>query len=154
MFTLKNLTIAVLLRVSIYLILCYYMFAFYNFNTSKYLLGINPYILVLFMIILLLQSRQDHIYKKSRPNETIRYREKILPEFNIKDEREAEITGYAAKNALSFILMYTPFVIAIVAFILYYENPYSILLTFLTITTIPIGGLLFYYITYRNDYLK
>ena len=140
----KHLSIAVLLRVFTLLILCFYLFAFFNLNTTQYLVGINPYILVAFMILLLLMSRQDHIYKKSRPNETIRYREKILPEFNIKDEREAEITGYAAKNALAFTFIYTPFAIAIVAYILYYENPYSILLTFLTISTISIGGLVIY----------
>ena len=134
--------------------LCFYLFEFFNLTTSKYLMGINPYILIAFMILLLFMSRQQHIYKKSRPNETIRYREKVLPEFNINDEREAEITGYAAKNALAFILMSTPFALAIVAFLLYYENPYSILLTFLTIATIPIIGLIVYYITYRNDYLK
>jgi len=117
-------------------------------------MGINPYILIAFMILLLFMSRQQHIYKKSRPNETIRYREKVLPEFNINDEREAEITGYAAKNALAFILMYSPFALAIVAFLLYNENPYSILLIFLTIATIPVIGLIVYYFTYRNDYLK
>ena len=99
-------------------------------------------------------SRQQHIYKKSRPIETIRYREKILPEFNIKDEREAEITGYAAKNALSFILMFTPIAMMLVAFLFFYQNPFSILFTFLTLAAIPVIGLVVYYISYRNDYLK
>ncbi|QUW22651.1 hypothetical protein JSQ81_03445 [Sporosarcina sp. Marseille-Q4063] len=150
----KNLTIAILLRVSLLIIICFYLSEIINFSTSKYSIGINPYIFIAFIILLLLMSRQQHVYKKSRPNETIRYREKILPEFNIKDEREAEITGYAAKNALSFILMFTPFAMAFVAYLLYYEKPFSMILTFLTMASIPIIGLVVYYITYRNDYLK
>lgn len=150
----KNLTIAILLRVSLLVIICFYLFEISNFSTSNYSIGINPYIIIALPILLLLMSRQQHVYKKSRPNETIRYREKILPEFNIKDEREAEITGYAAKNALSFILMFTPIAMMLVAYLLYYENPYSILFAFLTIAALPIIGLVVYYITYRNDYLK
>jgi hypothetical protein len=151
---LKNLTIAILLRVSLLIIICFYLFEVINFSTSKYSIGINPFIFIAFLVLLLLMSRQQHVYKKSRPNETIRYRDKILPEFNIKDEREAEITGYAAKNALSFILMFTPFAMVFVSYLFYYENPYSILLTFLTIAALPISGLVVYYITYHNDYLK
>lgn len=67
------------------------MFGFYNTNTSynDFLIGINPYILTIFMGSLLLMSRQQHTYKKSRQGEPISIREKILPEFNTHDEREA-----------------------------------------------------------------
>lgn len=87
----KNLTIAISLRTITLVILCLYMFGFYNMNTSynDFLRGINPYILTIFMGSLLLMSRQQHTYKKSRQGETISIREKILPEFNIHDEREA-----------------------------------------------------------------
>ena len=143
----KNLTIAILLRVSLLVIICFYLFEISNFSTSNYSKGINPYIIIAFPILLLLMSRQQHVYKKSRPNDTIRYREKILPEFNIKDEREAVITGYAAKNALSFILIFTPIAMTLVAFLFINENPYSMLLIFLTIAAVPIIGLIVYYIT-------
>ncbi|MEK5069365.1 hypothetical protein [Sporosarcina sp. FSL K6-1508] len=37
----------------------------------------------------------------------------ILPEFNSNDEREADITGKAAKDALTAILIFTPIAIII-----------------------------------------
>ena len=42
-------------------------------------------------------------------------KEMILPEFNSSDEREAVITGKAAKDALSAILIFTPIAIATMA---------------------------------------
>ena len=152
----KSLSIAISLRVSTLLILCVYMFNFYSLNASynNFLLAINPYILIIFMVLLLLMSREQHIHIKSHPDKPIRLRERILPEFNTYDEREAEITGKAAKTAFSLILIYTPFAIAIVAFLLYYGKSYSVLSTFLVIASIPIAGLVAYYTMYRHHYLK
>ena len=42
-------------------------------------------------------------------------KEMILPEFNSNDEREAVITGKAAKDALSAILIFTPIALAAMA---------------------------------------
>lgn len=149
-----KLTIAVSLRIFTLLIICFYLFTFQNSGFSRFLLGLNPYILTVFAILLLLMARQQHVYKKSRPDEHINYREKILPEFNINDEREAEITGRAAKTALSLILIYSPFTLVIISFLMFYQVDYLILYTFLTIVSIPIGGLITYYLSYRKNYLS
>ena len=83
-------------------------------------------------------------------------KEMILPEFNSNDEREAVITGKAAKDALSAILIFTP--IALMAsglvLILTYDGKFPLMMTLLIASSIPIVGLIAYYFSYRHHYLQ
>ncbi|MBO0586057.1 hypothetical protein [Sporosarcina sp. E16_8] len=81
-------------------------------------------------------------------------KEMILPEFNSNDEREAIITGKAAKNALLAILILTPIALATMALMLTFEGKFPIMLTILTAASIPITGLITYYFSYRHHYLQ
>ena len=81
-------------------------------------------------------------------------KEMILPEFNSNDEREAVITGKAAKDALSAILIFTPIAIAAMALVLTFEGEFPLMLSLLIASSIPIAGLIAYYFSYRHHYLR
>lgn len=81
-------------------------------------------------------------------------KEMILPEFNSNDEREAEITGKAAKDALSAILIFTPFTLATIALALTFEGEFPLMLSILIASSIPIAGLITYYLSYLHHYLQ
>ena len=151
----KSLTIAVSLRISSLMMVSLYMFSLLNLNAfNDILIGFTPYILIVFMIVLLLMARQQHIYEKNRSNGRLTLREKILPEFNSNDERETELTGIAAKNSFSIILVYSPIMILLVSLLFLSEVQYALLFTFLAISSIPILGLITYYFSYRYYYSK
>jgi len=153
--SMKNLTIAVTLRIFTLLMLSLYMLIFYDFyNLSDILRGLNPFLFVGFMIALLLMSRQQHIYKKNHPTGHLAYQERVLPEFNTNDERESELTGKAAKTAFSIIILTTPILLVLLGFIMIAESAHALHYTYLAFISLPIIGLLAYYFSYRHYYLK
>lgn len=104
-------------------------------------------------IIFLIDTIYNLINRKKRPDGTINMREVLLPEFNHRDEREAELTGKAAKASLAVIPFYTVFVLLSTVLILTSTITGLHYLTF-AIITIPIFGLIVYYFSYRYYYAK
>ena len=115
-------------------------------NTSLYGL--------IFMILTVINSYYTQYLSKKRNNGRILMKEIVIPEMNLNDdEREAEITGKSAKAAFSVIVIATFVVLAFFALVIpYLDNPlpYSVF----TIATLPIIGLLTYFITYRVLYSR
>jgi len=81
-------------------------------------------------------------------------KEMILTEFNSNDEREAEITGKAAKDAFSAMLVFTPIVLGAQALILTSDVQLPLMMILLITSSIPIAGLIAYYFSYRHHYLQ
>lgn len=151
----KSLTIAVSLRIFTLLMVGLYVLILNDFNfISDFLRGIDLYIYAGFIIALLLMSRQRHIYKMNHPTGRLTYQESVLPEFNSNDERESELTGRAAKTAFSLIILLTPVTLILLGFIIISESKHILLYTYLAFISLPIIGLIAYYFSYRNSYLK
>lgn len=144
----KNLTIATILR-----ILFFVTFALYAFTASKSpALGLYftpPYWIVLFLLYL--QMKKQY---KSEPDGRPRTKDLVLPEFASKDEREIELTGKAAKDALSAVFLSTPVFLVLASATMIFEGTLALLLPFLLIVAIPIVGLITYYFSYRHHYLQ
>jgi len=107
-----------------------------------------------FSIVLGLIHLQQYKHIKNSPDGRFIMKEMILPEFNSNDEREAVITGKAAKNALSAILLFTPIALATMALALTSKGEFPLMLTLLIASSIPIVGLIAYYFSYRYHYLQ
>ncbi|MBE1554441.1 hypothetical protein [Sporosarcina limicola] len=89
------------------------------------------------------------IYTKKDAEGRINVKQETFPEFNHGDEREALLTGKAAKSALAIIIIYT----AVILFS-YELSLYSIPFMIFATASIPIVGLLAYSISYRYYYSK
>ncbi|MBO0602657.1 hypothetical protein I2483_13400 [Sporosarcina sp. E16_3] len=154
----KNVTIAISLRVLVTITFSLYAFSIFNYDSPTSLSSSSSssrlYIMLSFWIVLGLIHFQQYKYIKNSPDGRFIMKEMILPEFNSNDEREAVITGKAAKNALLAILILTPIALATMALILTFEGKYPILLTLLIASSIPIAGLITYYFSYRHHYLQ
>ncbi len=144
----KNLTTATILR-----ILFFVTFALYAFTASNSpALGLYftpPYWIVLFLLYL--QMKKQY---KNEPDGRPRTKDLVFPEFASKDEREIELTGKAAKDALSAVFLSTPVFLILAAATLIFEGTLALLLPFLLIIAIPIVGLITYYFSYRHHYLQ
>ena len=144
----KNLTVAIALRILFFITLGLYAF---NVNNSPYSsLYFNiPFWIVLFLLYL--QSKKQY---KSQPDGRPLTKDLVLPEFASKDEREIELTGKAAKDALSAVFLSTPILLILLGMTMVFEGTLSLLLTFLLVVAIPIVGLITYYFSYRHHYLQ
>ena len=83
-------------------------------------------------------------YRKKDAEGRITLKNEIFPEFNYTDEREALVTGRAAKVSLSIIFCYT-FIVLVFYGIFLHTIPGMIFAT----ASIPIVGLLAYLVTYK-----
>lgn len=144
----KNLTIATILRILFFITLALYVF---TANTSP-ALGLYftpPYWIVLFLLYL--QMKKQY---KNEPDGRPRTKDLVFPEFASKDEREIELTGKAAKDALTAVFLSTPVFLFLASATIIFEGTLTLLLPFLLIVAIPIAGLITYYFSYRHHYLQ
>ncbi|WP_438311368.1 hypothetical protein [Sporosarcina sp. FA9] len=147
----KSLTISISTRIFTLLMLGFYILSINDFQTLS---GIRPFFIGGFFIALLLDSRQQHIYKKNHLTGRLTYQERVLPEFNSNDERESELTGKAAKNAFSIIILLMPIILVLLGFMMIFNSPHLFMYTYLSFIAIPIIGLLTYFFSYRFHYLN
>ena len=91
---------------------------------------------------------------KSQPDGSLVQRTLFYLSLASKDEREIELTGKAAKDALSAVLLFTPVFLFLLATTMIFEGTLPLLLTFLLVAAIPIVGLITYYFSYRHHYLQ
>lgn len=103
------------------------------------------------LFLLYLQSKKQY---KGQPDARPLTKDLVLPEFSSRDEREMELTGKAAKDALSAVLLSTPVLLTLMAMTMVSESTLSLFLTFLCVVSIPIVGLIAYYFSYRHHYLQ
>lgn len=118
-----------------------------NTNSSPQIFSLLSFKLVLLLIFI-----QQYRYAKSRPDGRVILKELILPEFNSEDEREAELTGKAAKAAFSTIIIFSLFLTVLISLPIF--DTASTFWTYIAITSIPISGLIAYYFSYRYYYLR
>lgn len=114
--------------------------------------GIRFYLLF-FPLFFLIDGLYSWRKYKKRPDGRIILREFLLPEFNYDDEREAELTGKAAKASLAGLLIYTAFISLSYVLVIYSEFPATTYMIFATLS-IPIVGLIIYYTSYRYYHAK
>jgi hypothetical protein len=149
----KSVTIAISLRVLIIITFSLHMTGIFYYDSTT---SLNLYFTLSFWFILGLICFQQYKFRKNSPDGRFIMKEMILPEFNSNDEREAVITGKAARDALSAILIFTP--IALMAsgmvLILTYDGKLPLLMTLLITSSIPVVGLITYYFSYRHHYLQ
>jgi len=150
----KNLTIAITLRVLIIITYSLHISGTFYYDSTPSLSSPRLYFTLSFWIVLGLICFQQYKHRKNSPDGRFIMKEMILPEFNSNDEREAELTGKAAKDALSAILIFTPIALATMALALTFEGEFPLMLTLLIASSIPIAGLVAYYFTYRYHYLQ
>lgn len=103
----KNLTVAIVLRILFFITLALFAFNTGRFTSYSFYFTL-PYWIILFLLYL--QMKKQY---KSEPDGRPSTKDLVLPEFSSKDEREIELTGKAAKSALSAILISTPIFILI-----------------------------------------
>ncbi|MEK5037956.1 hypothetical protein [Sporosarcina sp. FSL K6-3457] len=144
----KNLTLAIVLRILFFITLGLYAFNANNFPYSSLYFNI-PFWTVLFLLYL--QSKMQY---KSQPDGRPLTKDLVLPEFASKDEREIELTGKAAKDALTAIFLSTPVFLFLASATIIFEGTLTLLLPFLLLVAIPIIGLITYYFSYRHHYLQ
>jgi hypothetical protein len=152
----KNLTIAISLRVLIIITFSLHMTGNIYYDSTTSLSSPRFYFTLSFWIVLGLICFQQYKFRKNSTDGRFIMKEMILPEFNSNDEREAEITGKAAKDAFSAILIFTPIVLVALGLllILTYDGKLPLMMTLLTASSIPIVGLIAYYFSYRHHYLQ
>ncbi|WP_203246706.1 hypothetical protein [Sporosarcina beigongshangi] len=150
----KNLTIAVILRILLFITLSLYAFNLLHSGASDYLRNSNIYLALPFWIVVLIIQIREYKYSKSQTDGRFIMKDLILPELSSKDEREMELTGKAAKDALSAVLVFSPISIVLLGITMLSESTLPLLLTFLLVATIPIVGLITYYFSYRRHYLR
>lgn len=143
----KKLTIAVSLRILLLITFCFHLYIIVHSNTDR-LYSLFPIWLVFLLIFI-----QQYKYKKSRPDGRIILKELILPEFNSKDEREAELTGKASKAAFATVIAFSLLLLFVFSFILIFDIN-STFWAYIAIISVPISGLITYYFSYRYYYLK
>ena len=152
----KSVTMAISLRVLIIITFSLHMTGIFYYDSTTSLNSPRLYFTLSFWFILGLICFQQYKFRKKSPDGRFVMKEMILPEFNSNDEREAVITGKAARDALSAILIFTP--IALMAsglvLILTYDGKLPLLMTLLITSSIPIVGLITYYFSYRHHYLQ
>lgn len=107
----------------------------------------NLLILFLFILYSFLNLRN----KKQRIDRDISLREYILPEFNHSDERESVLTGKAAKAGLAITFVYS---ILVLSSFIFPSNENRLYFMLFGTASIPIVGLISYYISYRYYYSK
>jgi uncharacterized integral membrane protein len=151
----KNLTVAIVLRILFFIIFSLLVMQNANYspfpNAQK---SPSLYITLFYWIVLGILFLQMRKHYKSQPNGRALTKDIVLPEFASKDEREMELTGKAAKDALSTILICSPFLLGLIGITMIFEGVLPLLLTFLLIAAIPIVGLITYYFSYRHHYLQ
>ena len=150
----RSLTIAISLRVLLIITFSLYAFGIIYNSSPTSLSSSRLYFTLSFWIVLGLIHFQQYKFIKNSPDGRFIIKELILPEFNSNDEREAEITGKAAKNAFSAILIFTPISLATMALALTFEGEFPLMLSLLIASSIPISGLVAYYFSYRYHYLR
>lgn len=152
----RSLTIAISLRVLIIITFSLHMSGILYNDSTNSLSSPKLYFTLSFWIVLGFICFQQYKHRKNSPDGRFIMKEMILPEFNSNDEREAEITGKAAKDALSAILVFMPIALAALAlvFILINDGKLPLMLTLLIASSIPIVGLMAYYFSYRHQYLQ
>ncbi len=148
----KNLTIAISLRVLIIITFSLNAFGIIYYDSPTSFNSPSFYFMLSFWIVIGLIHLQMYKHIKNSPDGRFIMKELILPEFNSKDEREAELTGNAAKAAFSVVLIYTPFVMCIP--FLFIGEDYVLFAAFTAFASIPIAGLIAYYFSYRYHYLQ
>lgn len=114
--------------------------------------SIIPYQFAL-MIFIIFSSIVNFKNKKLRADGRINLREYLLPEFNHSDERESTLTGKAAKASLAIIIAYTGILLFSYALLIDTFKTMPSLVIFTT-ASIPIVGLIAYYLSYRYYYAK
>lgn len=148
----KDLTIAIVLRIMLIVAFCLLMFSvLYNTGANHNSSHFYYQGFVLFSLLLIYFHQRKHIKKNGG---RIAFYGHIIPEFNPQDEREHQISGEAYKIAFSTILVISFLVIWGVAFFQLFENTLQPLFIFLSIGFIPISGLLAYFFSYRYQYKK
>lgn len=150
----KNLTVAIVLRILFFITLGLYAFNLLQSGSSYYLRGSNLYLALPFWIVLFIIQIREYKYSKSQPDGRFIMKDLVLPELSSKDEREIELTGKAAKDALSAVLVFSPISLSLLGVTMLFEGKLPLLLTFLLVTAIPIVGLVTYYFSYRHHYLQ
>ena len=153
----KNLTIAISLRVLLIITFSLNAFGILYYDSPTSFNSPRFYFMLSFWIVIGLIHLQMYKHIKNSSDGRFIMKELLLPEFNSKDEREAELTGNAAKSAFSVVLIYTPFVMCI-PFIFFRED-YVLFMSFIAFAfiafaSIPIAGLIAYYFSYRYHYLQ
>ena len=149
----RKLTIAVSLRILLLITFSLYLFNIAHSDTQNILSGARLYSTLSFWLVLLLIFIQQHKYKKSRPDGRIILKELILPEFNSVDEREALLTGKASKAAFATVIAFSFILVFIFSFILIFDVDPTFL-GYLAILSVPISGLVAYFLSYRYYYSK
>ena len=114
--------------------------------------SVRPYFYIL-PIFFAMDGINNLLNKKKRQDGTVNMREFLLPEFNHSDEREAVLTGKSAKAALAVVLFYTVFILLSYSLFTNSQIPATTYMIFAT-ASIPIVGLLTYYLSYRYYYAK
>ena len=149
----KELTIAVSLRILLLITFSINLFYIVDSDTSESTMGPQLYSRIFLGFIFLLIFNQQYKYMKSRPDGRIILKELIVPEFNSGDEREVELTRVASKVAFSTVIISSFILSFIFSFILVLDsNP--TFFAYLTIVSVPISGLIAYYFSYRYHYLR
>lgn len=150
----KSLTIAISLRILLILTFSLRLFDIKYHGSPGSLSSSNFYLSFPFWLVLLLILFQQHHFRKNSPDGRFIMKEMILPEFNSNDEREAELTGIAAKDAFSALLIFTPIAFFVLGISLILEGMFPQMMIFLAVSSIPISGLIAYYFSYRHHYLQ
>ena len=148
----KQLTIAVLLRILLLITFSTHLFNIVDSEQNS-LVGPRLYSMISLWIISLLIFIQQYKYTKSRQDGRINLKELILPEFNSNDEREVELTGLASKVAFSTITAFSFILITLFSIILIADFQ-TTFFAYFAIISVPISGLIAYYFSYRYHYLR
>ncbi|MDN4607259.1 hypothetical protein [Sporosarcina highlanderae] len=148
----KDLTIAIALRIMLIVSFCLLMFSvLYNTGANQNSSHLYYQAFMLLSFLLIYFHQRKHIKKNGG---RIAFHGHIIPEFNPQDEREHQISGEAYKIAFSTILVISFLVIGGVAFFQLFDSILQPLLLSLSIGFIPISGLLAYFFAYRHYYKK
>lgn len=145
----KNLTVAIVLRILFFITLALYALNVGYFGSLSNFYFSLPYWIVL--CLLYLQMKKQY---KRHPDGRPLTKDIVLPEFASNDEREIVLTGKAAKDALSAVLLSTPVFLILLGVTMGFEGAVSLFLCFLLVAAIPIVGLIAYYFSYRYHYLQ
>ena len=154
----KNVTIAISLRVLVTITFSLYAFSIFNYDSPTSLSSSSSssrlYFMLSFWIVLGLIHFQQYKYIKNSPDGRFILKEMILPEFNSNDETGSSNNWKSGKKCSFAILILTPIALATMALVLTFEGKFPIMLTLLIASSIPIAGLITYYFSYRHHYLR
>ena len=148
----KDLTIAIALRIMLIVSFCLLMFSvLHNTGVNHNSSHLYYQAFVLLSLLLIYFHQRKHIKKNGG---RITFYGHIIPEFNPQDEREQQISGESYKIAFSTMLVISFLMIWMAAFIQIFSSALQPLFISLSIGIIPISGLLAYYFSYRHQYKK